>query len=37
MTIAIWVFSALLIAEFVMAPINLRTGPAIWIYRPGRR
>jgi hypothetical protein len=26
MTIAIWVFSALLIAEFVMAPINLRIG-----------
>ncbi len=26
MTIAIWVLSVLLIAEFVMAPVNLRAG-----------
>jgi hypothetical protein len=26
MTVAVWILSLLLIAEFVMAPVNLRTG-----------
>jgi hypothetical protein len=32
MTIAVWILSLLLIAEFVMAPINLWTGRTMLLF-----